>query len=719
MFDEERAGRHVSWRDALRAAVWVPAVLMTALNPVCADETVTLAQRVFAASSPAAPFQSYFSDARRLAASTTPAWSSADGDLSAWGPALIFPLLGPGVATKTVLGLAAPLEAEGAAPILLFRTVGLFAAKSRVPFTETPALRAAVCRNLQTLERATRDLESLTASRDLAGWGSVGAGAWLAYLELLYRDYFELEDPRAARWNDDGVRVLDELLVRGRLANGGFRHDPRDEVMSLWPTALAIQALVKAYENAELVKYESTAIEAATALEALRADDGSYFSDAVKKERDPRANAYLAGALLLLFKDTGDPQYRDRAVGVLRWLTTGAGAAGNSRDATLSSHIAWLALLLDSLASQPYENLLGRRPLRVTAELDAPSSKSIDAMAAQLRPQAFRYREMFDAILHTLVERVPQVGGNIAYDYGDAPGYAAGVLFDGGDKTVAPQIVRRQEALLAWPRPRDFDEIAFGAAALFEGDDHPDVVDAAAADSALRRYLLVSGGLAAADRYYLDWFDKFTNGGGFEYGPTVIGAQIATSQLRYAARFPDRRVAWVLRPLQVGLDLISEAGELAWDSRRHVYRARPDSDTVWLLPNAMMIIDLLQANALTHDESYLTRAEETARGMDALWDDKRGAYFANSEQTGDDAYQSLSTNSYAALALLRLSEATSQSAYRDRALRVFDFIGRDLYAGGIVYHHVYRGRRATGDIWCSGCNWRVLHELAELARLTK
>ena len=75
----------------------------------------------------------------------------------------------------------------------------------------------------------------------------------------------------------------------------------------------------------------------------------------------------------------------------------------------------------------------------------------------------------------------------------------------------------------------------------------------------------------------------------------------------------------------------------------------------------MMILDLLQAHALTGDASYLARAEEVAGGLDALWDDRRGAYFASSDQMGDDAYQSLSTNSYAALALLRLYRRNAAS----------------------------------------------------------
>src|SRR5262249_31344450 len=157
--------------------------------------TVTLAARQFAADSAAAPFQSFFADARRLATTTTPAWTSAEGDLSAWGPAVIFPLLDHTVPIETIMDLALPLEAEGSAPALLFRTFGLYAAKSRVPFSATPALQKAIARNLRVMERATRDLDTFTTGPGLEGWGSIGVGAWLAYLELLYRDYFDLEDP--------------------------------------------------------------------------------------------------------------------------------------------------------------------------------------------------------------------------------------------------------------------------------------------------------------------------------------------------------------------------------------------------------------------------------------------------------------------------------------------------------------------------------------------
>jgi uncharacterized protein YyaL (SSP411 family) len=169
-------------------------------------------------------------------------------------------------------------------------------------------------------------------------------------------------------------------------------------------------------------------------------------------------------------------------------------------------------------------------------------------------------------------------------------------------------------------------------------------------------------------------------------------------------------------PLAVARGLLAATDRVVWNASTRTYRAQEASDDAVLLPNAMMILDLLQAHRVTGDAAYLARAEEVADGLEVLWDDQHGAYFASSAQTGDQAYESLSTNSYAAWAQLQLYTATQKAAYRERALRIFDWMNRDLYAGGILFHHVYRGRRATGDIWCTGCNWRVLRVLTELAQ---
>ncbi|MFQ5665577.1 MAG: hypothetical protein ACE5I7_04015, partial [Candidatus Binatia bacterium] len=702
---------------AARALVAMATVLWLAV-PLQAEQTVTLTHRALGTHSPATPFQRFFSDGRRLAAATTATWGQVEDDLSAWGPALIFALLDRNVATDVVLDLAAPLESKGTAPTLMFRTLGLYAAKTRVPFTHTPALKDAIARNLRRIEHATHDLEALTAGPRLSPWGSIGAGAWLAYLELLYGEHFDLEDPGAGRWRADGIRIVEELLVRGRSPASGFRRDPRDAQLALWPTALAIYALVQAYESEQVVRYESAAIAAAGATVALRARNGSYFSTTAKAATDARANAYLAGALLLLFKDTGSAVYRDRAVEILHWLTSGSGAAAAANDASLSVHTAYLALLLDSLATQPFENVLGRRPMRLAVPLGQPSAQTVNEMAARLRPVTFRYREMFDGVLHTLLERVPRSAGDFAYDHDDAPGYAAQVLLAGGDTTVAPQIIERVQRLLAWPRRRDFDEMAFGAGALLAALDHPGAIGAGRAGRSLARYVFLSASLAFVDRYYFDWLDWLTGSRRWG-GPTTIGAQITATQLRYAAHFPRQKVGRLFRPLHVGRALLAGAEQHAWDGLRYVYRAAPENDRIQLLPNAMIIVDLVHAHELTGDAAYLERAESVAAGLDALWDVRHKAYFDASDQVGAAGYRSLSGNSYAALALLRLFEATRKPPYRERALKVFDFINGDLYAQGIAYHHLDRHGRAAGDIWCSGCNWRLLSELVELARLPK
>jgi hypothetical protein len=685
------------------------------MTPAHAVETVALAARQFAPTSPAAPFQRFVSDARRFAALTTTAWKATDTDLSAWGPALIFPLLDRNVSEDTVLDLVAPIQDSAAAPILLFRTIGLYAAKSRVPFADAPMLMSAINRNLRLIQRAARHLETFAADgTDLHDWGPIGVGAWVAYLELLYRDYGDLGALGATQWNADGLHLLAGLLQRGQLPDSkGFRQRPHEGELSLWPSALMIYALVKAYENEELVEYETAAVAAAAAVETLRADNGSYFSTAARTHADARANAYLAGALLLLAKDTGDPVYRDRALGILRWLTSESAAGALARDAAIGLHAAYVILLSDSLATQPYENLLGRRPMQLTPELSTASA--VDQMLAHLRPPDFQYRSMFDAVFRTLFLHAPQAHGDFAYDYGDSPGYAASVLLNAGDVTIAPQILAREERLLSWPRARNFHEMAFGARALFAALDHPKEVDAAAAASALRRYLWLSGAVALADRYYLDWLDWFTGGAGYGYGPTVLGAQIASTHLHYAGRFPGQNAGWWLQPLQLGRALIEGANAAAWDAERHIYRARSGSDEISLLPNALMILDLVQAHQITGEAAFRKRAEEVAHGLDALWDDKRGAYFASSGQIGAAAYESLSTNTYAALAFLRLYGTTRDPTYRARALAVFDFISRDLYADDVVYHHLHRGRRSAGDIWCVGCNWRLLAALTELA----
>ena len=65
------------------------------------------------------------------------------------------------------------------------------------------------------------------------------------------------------------------------------------------------------------------------------------------------------------------------------------------------------------------------------------------------------------------------------------------------------------------------------------------------------------------------------------------------------------------------------------------------------------------------------------------------------------------------------SQETGEEAYVDKAREVMAFLMEDLYQEGIVYHHVYKGAACRGDIWCPGCNFRLLVYLDYLDDLEK
>lgn len=64
------------------------------------------------------------------------------------------------------------------------------------------------------------------ADYDHDGFGDAfGIRAWVTYLELLYRNYGELADPDAARWNATGIAGARAILAAQRSARGGFPGD--------------------------------------------------------------------------------------------------------------------------------------------------------------------------------------------------------------------------------------------------------------------------------------------------------------------------------------------------------------------------------------------------------------------------------------------------------------------------------------------------------------
>ncbi|HYD47879.1 MAG TPA: hypothetical protein VEB21_06000, partial [Terriglobales bacterium] len=429
--------------------------------------------------------------------------------------------------------------AEQPAATRMIRTLELYAAKQARALEETGAIQAEIDGNLRSIQKSMRDFDTLLHDDAIAPWGQHGVAAHLAYLQLLYRDYFELHSEQSQRWTSDGIRIADQLIDR-QLDGGGFGLDPRQDELRLWPTALAIRALAQAYASQRSVKYEDAAIAAAEGLEPLRLPDGSYRTATSASHAEVRANAHLADALYLLARNGAGEKWRQRSTAISAWL-----------------------------GGQPESDPAHRREIETLATIHAATralaprqvlSPELTAALQRLNLSA-PLQQMAQDLTATLVQRLPHLAGDFAYDSADSPGYAIEMLKHLGLHQRAGEIIARIERLAGRPWPKALPELSYGALGLIVASDQ------AAAAAALRRYLRLTGIAARADGYYLDWL-AWISGDVTELGPTVLTAQIAQTHLRAAAVLGDEAARGWIDPLRTGLALLAVAQAEAWDEEQ-------------------------------------------------------------------------------------------------------------------------------------------------------
>ena len=140
-----------------------------------------------------------------------------------------------------------------------------------------------------------------------------------------------------------------------------------------------------------------------------------------------------------------------------------------------------------------------------------------------------------------------------------------------------------------------------------------------------------------------------------------------------------------------------------------------------------------QAQASAHEPQARQSAMQTWRYLrEVLWDKARGGFFQ--AQLADNAYYALTpaerrrrgappvdsakrtdTNAQAVWALLRLGRFTGDKEAIDHAAQTMNFLLREMWHGGRLYHLWREGRRATPDL---PHNWFwVLAAGAELERM--
>jgi len=227
--------------------------------------------------------------------------------------------------------------------------------------------------------------------------------------------------------------------------------------------------------------------------------------------------------------------------------------------------------------------------------------------------------------------------------------------------------------------------------------------------------------LARLDDYYLDGVDALTGGGSYGYGATTLTAQAA--YLLFLSRYhpPEGfRPEWDEYP-QVALRMVDAAGRVAWDEAGGYYYKSPSEPEIYLLADGHMVYALVEAYRFTGDAKYLDQAKRVVAALDRLLGDPDGkGYYALPPAVPSLGYKSLSSSCYAFKACALIYQETGEEAYLDKARDVMEFMMGELYGGdGIVYHHEYKGAVCSGDIWCPGCNFRVLQYLDYLNDLEK
>ena len=569
-----------------------------------------------------------------------------------------------------------------------------------------------------------------------AGFGPTALTALLAWGNLLYRDYWDW--PRASRYAYPGVGL--DLLDGARQnawdeEKGYYRSQPGDHGLDILTNAWTVVALNKAFENEELVRYQEDAEKSLEALQGLWDDaEGGYFSPEAPlgRRKTLEENNAAATALLMMYKSLGTPEYLERARRTLSFaardllkqgklfsvLEDGAVVEAEGWSPAENFHFLYNVLLEQSLSEEACANLLGRRPMFCGAR----------GLPGGTHPGAGRlhYGGEMEAILETLLYKVPWRDGDILYDYGDMPGYASWYLFNLARETgeaeyaerataVADRVVRLiHEDLFYY-----ISEISFGGFSLYAAKRYYGAA-APVYEEELDSLLGLAAFLARVDGYYLDLVDALTGGGSYGYGATTLTAQVA--YLLFLSRYhpPEGfRPMWDEYP-EVALRMVDAACREAWDEAGGYFYKSPAEREISLLADGYMVYALVEAYRYTGDAQYLDRAKRVVAALETLLGDPQGkGFYALPPAIPSLGYKSLSSSSYGFKACALLYQETGEEAYLDKAREVMAFLMEDLYREGIVYHHVYKGHACSGDIWCPGCNFRLLVYLDYLDDLEK
>lgn len=361
-----------------------------------------------------------------------------------------------------------------------------------------------------------------------------------------------------------------------------------------------------------------------------------------------------------------------------------------------------------------------------------PTEKRIAAWRRKYpKPFPFYKEDLFDRVFGYLNEEVEFVDGRWGDHWGDAALY--GIVTDTLtyrmthdprtlDRARLSKRANLADIRAARKKPRrmveHIEQSIMGALGLLLAyDDLPDweiVPEAVSMISDFTELLEMLGG-------YLD--TNLPVAFADYYGRTTPSAMFFLMNL-FMAEFYKRHDHPIRSGKAVGsaLRLLDAIREQSFDSDGPRYKFAPDEDRSYCYPNPIMIIGLALLHELTGDPAALTEAEGIFGWLQNLKDEKQGGYwtpYVNALRKNAYALniKSLSAQNYVLYACLYLHRITKNRWYLKEMKSLLDFIDRDLYYDGLIWHDIEEGRRATIDSpepYCVGCNLMTLYLLLEI-----
>jgi len=171
------------------------------------------------------------------------------------------------------------------------------------------------------------------------------------------------------------------------------------------------------------------------------------------------------------------------------------------------------------------------------------------------------------------------------------------------------------------------------------------------------------------------------------------------------------------------LKMLDAARKKAYDHEGPRFLFSPGEKRAFCYPNPLFCLGLTILHRITGQSSALTEAEGIFDWMfKNLRDDKKGGYwtpYTNILRKKEYAFnlKSLSAQNYILFACIYLYDATGKEIYLKEIKSLLDFIERDLYYGGIIWHDIEDGKRAdlsSPEPYCIGCNLMTMYLLTEI-----